>query len=380
MTRLNRSFSLINLLVFLSLILSSKFAYSQEERPPMPVPVVEVQATSVPFTATYPIRLSALQEVEVHARITAIIEKQLYREGERVEKGQLLYQLDDRRAKAAFEISKANLETAKTNLEQTERTYKRTQKLLNNRTVSQQAVDDAYAAWQSARSGLQAAEAQLQSAKIELDDTTIEAEISGLIGERQQDVGDLMDPVSGKTLLNTIRQTSQLYGHFSVSDQDRQKLFALQDDKLVKLYSTPKVQLLNNQSQPIADGKLDFTANQMNPQTASLFYRAIFDNQNQRLLPGQLLRAEVEHGTWQNVMDVPQKAVIQNSGQAFVYVISDGKAQMRPVTIAGSYQDQWLISKGLQAGEQVIIGNIIKLRPNSPVQVLEKTSPADETK
>ncbi|WP_130536344.1 efflux RND transporter periplasmic adaptor subunit [Thiomicrorhabdus indica] len=378
MTRLIRSFSLLNLCIFLSLMIGSKIAYSQEERPPMPVPVIEAKTTSVPFTKTYPIRLSALQEVEVHARITAIIEEQLYREGETVQKGQLLYQLDDRRAKAAFGISKANLETAKTNLEQTERTYKRTQKLLSNRTVSQQAVDDAYSAWQAAKSGLQAAEAQLQNAKIELDDTTIEAEISGIIGERQQDVGDLMDPVSGKTLLNTIQQIDQLYGHFSVSDQDRQTLFNLQDQQLLTLYSSPKVRLLNNQAQIIADGELDFTANQVDANTASQFYRAIFDNKNQRLLPGQLLRAEVEHGTWQNVMNVPQKAVIQNSGQAFVYVIEEGKAQMRPVTLAGNYQDQWLISKGLKAGEQVIIGNIIKLRPNSPVQVLDKNSPAGE--
>lgn len=365
-------------LIALLLFCISRPAFSQPEQPPMPVPVLKVEQVEVPFIQDYPIRLQAFKEVEVHARITAVIEKQLYREGDVVEKGQVLYQLDDRRPRAAFEIAQANLETAKTNLEQTERTYQRTQKLLKNRAVSEQAVDDAYSAWQAAKSSLQAATAQLQSAKIELDDTTIEAEISGMIGERQQDVGDLVDPLSGKTLLNTIRQTDQLYGHFSVSDQERQQQFALQDAKLLTLNAQPKVSLLNNQDQKIAEGKLDFTASQVDVKTASQFFRALFNNPNQRLLPGQLLRVEVEHGTWQNVMAIPQKAVIQNGSQAFVYIAAEGKAQMRPVTLAGRYQDQWLISQGLKVGEQVIIGNIIKLRPNSPVQVLEKTSPAGE--
>lgn len=378
MARHSRTSRLVGLLTAFLLISIVNTAYAQPERPPLPVPVIQVQMTEVPYSKTYPVRLSALQEVEVHARITATIEKQLYREGQIVKKGELLYQLDDRRAKASFAIAKANVESAKTNLEQTERTYQRTKRLLSNRSVSEQAVDDAYSAWQSAISALQAAEAQLNSAQIALDDTTIEAEISGMIGERQQDVGDLMDPISGKTLLNTIRQTNQLYGHFSISDQARQNLFSRQDDGLLKLYAAPKIVLLNNQSKPIENGKLDFQASQIDAKTASQFYRAIFDNKNQRLLPGQLLRVQVEHGTWQNVIGVPQKAVIQNGAQAFVYVVSDGTAQMRPITLAGRYQDQWMVSKGLKTGDQVITGNIIKLRPNSPVQVLPANPPAGE--
>lgn len=365
----------VSIATLLMLCIFAKPAFAQPNKPPMPVPVLAVETSQLPYLQIYPVKLEAYQQVEVHARITANIKQQFYREGQTVKKGQLLYQLDDRRPKAAYEIAMANVETAKTNLDQRERTYKRTQKLLKNRSVSEQAVDDAYSAWQAARSNLQAAQAQLQSAQIELDDTTIEAEISGVIGQRQQDVGDLVDPISGKTLLNTIVQTDRLYGLYSISDRSRQTLFSLQDAGILKLHKSPKVALLNEQGNLIVEGKLNFTDSQIDARTSSQLLRATFENTQQRLLPGQLLRVQVEHGTWQNVFSIPQKAVIQNGNQAFVYIADQGKAQMRPVQIAGAYQDQWLIEKGLKAGEQVIVGNIIKLRPNSPVQVMDKTPP-----
>ena len=245
-------------LIALLLCSISRPAFSQPEQPPMPVPVLKVEQVEVPFVQDYPIRLQAFKEVEVHARITANIEKQLYQEGAQVKAGQILYQLDDRRVKAAYEIAKANLQSAKVRLQNAEVTYERTQKLLKNRSVSEQSVDDALAEFQAAQSNLQSAEAQLQSAKINLDDATIEAEISGVIGQKQQDVGDLVDPISGKTLLNTIRQTDQLYGLFSISDDTRESLFDLQDQGLIKLADSPKVELLNAKGNPFLTGRLDF--------------------------------------------------------------------------------------------------------------------------
>lgn len=369
---------LVTLMVFITV---SEPAFSQKgERPPMPVQTLAVEEESLPFIKTYPVRLEPFKEVEVHARVTAHIKKQLYTEGQKVKAGQLLYELDDRRAKAAYDIAKANLQSAKVRMNQAETTYKRTLKVSKNSAVSQQEVDDAYATWQAAQSDLQAAQAELVSKKIEWDDTTVEAEISGLIGEKQQDVGDLVDPVSGNTLMNSIRQTDQLYGLFSVSDKDRESLFALQHQGILTLSDQPKIRLINKRNQILKTGQLDFQDSQIDQATASQLYRAQFENADQRLLPGQLMRVQVEHGQWKKVMPIPQKAVIQNGPQAFVYVAADGKAQMRPVNLAGAYQDQWLVSEGLQKGDRVIVGNLIKLRPNSPVQILPENSPTAETK
>lgn len=369
-------------IISLALLLASHSASAAgpgggQEKPPMPVQVVKAEKVSVPYRKTYPVRLEPFKQVEVHARITANIEKQLYREGQSVQKGDLLYQLDDRRVKANYEMAKAQLENAKIQVSQTKRTYERTKGL--GKSISVQEIDDAYSAWKSAQAQLNVAEAELNSRKIELDDSTIESEISGIIGEKQQDVGDLVGPNTGNTLLNTIRQIDRLYGAFSIADAERENIIDLTSSGLLKADDEIKVELVDSKGNTIKTGEVDFKDSQIDPQTGSQLIRAVFANADQRLLPGQLFKVAVEQGQWQNVMSVPQDAIIQNGKQAFVYVVAEGKAQMRPVTLAGSYKKQWLVSQGLQGGEQIIVNNLIKLRPNSPVQVMQNP-PADKTK
>ncbi len=371
------------ILLGLSLLLSGNNALAAgpgtgQEKPPMPVQVTKAEKVSVPYRKTYPVRLEPFKQVEVHARITANIEKQLYREGQSVQKGDLLYQLDDRRVKANYEMAKAQLENAKIQVSQTKRTYERTKGL--GKSISVQEIDDAYSAWKSAQAQLNVAEAELNSRKIELDDSTIEAEISGIIGEKQQDVGDLVGPNTGNTLLNTIRQIDRLYGSFSIADAERENIIDLTSSGLLKTDDEIKVELLDSKGNTIKTGEVDFKDSQIDPQTGSQLIRAVFANADQRLLPGQLFKVAVEQGQWQNVMSVPQDAIIQNGKQAFVYLVAEGKAQMRPVTLAGSYKKQWLVSQGLKGGEQIIINNLIKLRPNSPVQVMSADKKPDAAK
>lgn len=364
------------LVMTLSLISTSALAAQPQQRA-TPVKVINVEETSLPYSVIYPVQLTPFKEVEVHSRITGIIEEQFYQEGQSVKAGQVLYKLDDRRAKANYDQAKASLEVAKARLEQTRKSYTRTKGL--TKSVSPQDIDDAYAAWRSAQAEVSAAEALLASNKIELEDTTIEAEISGVIGERKQDVGDLVDPNTGNSLLNTIQQTDKLYGLFSIADSHREKLLSLVEQGLVKA-DKPVVKLLDTNLKAIRSGEVDFQDAKIDMNTGSQLYRAVFENLDQRLLPGQLLKVEVTQGQWQHVFAVPQAAIIQNGPQAFVYVVADGKASMRPVTLSGSYEKQWLISKGLKASDQVIINNLIKVRPNSPVQIMPEQPAAGQTK
>ena len=361
---------LIILCFTFSILTMPQVSANQGERPPMPVQVLQVAKSNVPYIKNYPVRLSALKTVEVHARVTGVIEQQFYTEGQRVEKGQKLYQIDSRRYIAKLNQAKANVVSMEAQIAQAKRSYKRLLDLSKRQSVSQQQVDEALATVESLEAQLQAAEAAVVSAQIEVDDTVVLAEISGIIGERQQDVGDFVDPISGKTLMNQIIQIDQLYGTFTLSDIDRQSLNSMQADGLLQLTDSPKVSLLDNQGKSIQIGTLDFKDMKVDVATANQMLRARFDNEQKQLLPGQLMRVSVEHGQWTNVMPVPQKAIMQMGPQALVYVAAEGKAQMRPVTLAGRYQDQWLISGGLTSGDQVITGNLIKLRPNSAVQVL----------
>lgn len=351
----------------LATFLSSSMSFAQPpERPPMPVKVISAEIQSVPYIKNYPARLTAFKEVEVHARITANIEARFYTEGQEVKKGQKLYQLDDRRAKADYNVAKAQEATAKVRLNQAKKTYERTKGL--GRSISAQEIDDTFASWKAAQAELNAAEAQLRSSQIELDDTTIEAEISGIIGQKQQDVGDLVDPLSGNTLLNTIRRIDQLYAEFSIADAEREKVITLNEQGLLTGSNQMKIRLLDSKGNAQTSGTVDFEDAQIDPDTGSQMVRGLFANPNNRFLPGQLVNIEVQKGEWINVYPIPQTAIIQNGAQAFVYLAKEGKASMQPVSLAGSYEDKWLISEGLQTGDQIIINNIIKLRPNSAIK------------
>ncbi|CAN8141942.1 hypothetical protein THIOSC15_320012 [uncultured Thiomicrorhabdus sp.] len=192
------------------------------------------------------------------------------------------------------------------------------------------------------------------------------------------DVGDLVSPEAGITLLNNITNSNPVYANFAIADNDRQKLFEQEDAGLVKAFAQPKVSLLDTYGKVVADGKIDFIDTQLDQQTSSQMVRAAFTNDKQRLLPGQYVRLQVTLGEWNNLLSVPEAAILQVGAQAFVYVAADGKALMKPVQLAAQYQNRWLVKGGLQAGDHVIVGNLIKLRPNTPVSVLPPQTEAKQ--
>lgn len=349
-----------------------------QKKPPMPVQIEKVQLQNFPYQMNYPAQLAASKTVQVHSRVTGIIKKQFYQEGQTVKKGDKLYQIDDRRYVAAKEQAEARLQSASVQVKQNKINYDRLKKLNKQGSVSIQDVDDAFTAWQTALADRDAAKAQLQSAQIDLDDTVIEAEIGGIIGQRQMDVGDLVSPEAGITLLNSITDTNPLYANFAIADSERQNLFQQKDAGLVKAFAEPKVALLDANGKVSAEGKVDFIDAQLDEQTASQVIRASFTNDQQRLLPGQYVRLQVTLGEWNNLLSVPEAAILQVGAQAFVYVAENGLAQMKPIQLAAQYQKRWLVKGGLNAGDQVIVGNLIKLRPKTPVSVLPPKTDAKQ--
>ncbi|CAN8140396.1 membrane fusion protein, multidrug efflux system [uncultured Thiomicrorhabdus sp.] len=351
---------------------------AQKSQPPMPVQTEQVQTQNFPYQMNYPAQLAASKAVQIHARVTGIIEEQFYQEGQTVKAGDKLYQIDDRRYVAAVAQAKARVKSLEIQINQNKINYERVKKLNKQGSVSIQDVDDAFTTWQTSQADRDAAKAQLLSAQIDLDDTVIEAEISGTIGQRQMDVGDLVSPEAGITLLNNITNSNPVYANFAIADNDRQKLFEQEDAGLVKAFAQPKVSLLDTYGKVVADGKIDFIDTQLDQQTSSQMVRAAFTNDKQRLLPGQYVRLQVTLGEWNNLLSVPEAAILQVGAQAFVYVAADGKALMKPVQLAAQYQNRWLVKGGLQAGDHVIVGNLIKLRPNTPVSVLPPQTEAKQ--
>ncbi len=370
--------SVISAFLFIPLFV---IAAEQPQKPQaMPVVAKAVIQQDVATYAEYSARSQSAQQVDVYARVSGILEKKFFTEGQTVKTGQLLYKIDDRKYRAMVLKAKAQVSVAQANLNQAEREYNRVKGLYKNKAVSAQEVDSALSTLELAKANLLGQQAALNETQIDLDYTEVRAEASGVIGIKQQDIGSLVGSSSDNSLLTTITQLDTIHVIFAIPDADFTK-----QQKMVeagKLKALPQkewtAEIINNQNKVLASGHINFIDSQINPATGSIQARAVFDNPNTNLLPGEFVRLRVGSAIRRNVFVIPQKAVLQMGQQAFVYKVEDGIANLAPVQIEAQQGNNWLIDSGLKDGDMVVVNNLIKLRPKTPVTVLpEKTANAD---
>jgi len=358
-----------------SLLLIAPFFANAADKPQqqaMPVVTQTVNQQDVATYSEYSARASAAQHIDVYARVDGILEKKTFTEGQMVKAGQLLYKIDDRKYRAMVLKAKAQVNVAQASLNQAEREYKRVTGLFKNKAVSAQEVDTALSNLELAKANLDGQKAALNEAQIDLDYTEVRAEISGLAGIKQQDIGNLVGTNTSNTLLTTITQLDQVHVLFSIPDADLIKENALvQSGKVTRLPQTEWVaELIDSQNSSLAKGSVDFIDSQINVATGSVQARAVFENPKGAVLPGEFVRLRVTNSVRKNVFTLPQKAVLQMGQQAFVYKVIDGSANLVPVKLAGQQNSNWLVDSGLNNGDLVIINDLIKLRPKTPVRVL----------
>lgn len=353
-------------------------AGSQPTPPPMPVTTLAVTKTNRPLYATYPGRVEAYQQVEIHARVAGILQSKYYEDGASVKAGDRLYKIDDRRYRAAVSQAKAQLQKEQANLNQMQREYERVNALSRGTAISEQDVDLALANLEQARASRAAAEAALENALIDLGYTEVKAEIDGVTGLKRQDVGNWVGSEPQNTLLTTITQLDSVYVSFALPDSERKKQLRLAAEGRLQLapYGKWQAEVVNDSGQVLAQGAVDFVDSRIDDRTGSVAARAKFANTARSLMPGEFVRLRVPLGERLNVFEIPQQAVMQVGHQAFVYVVKDAKAVLVPIGLAAQQGENWLVESGLQEGDQVIVANLIKLRPNSAVQVMSKPATA----
>jgi len=359
-------------------------AADKPQQQAMPVVTQTVNQQDVPVYSEYSARASAAQHIDVYARVDGILEKKAFTEGKTVKAGQLLYKINDRKYRAMVLKAKAQVNVAQANLNQAEREYTRVNGLFKKKAVSAQEVDSALSNLELAKADLAGQKAALNEAQINLDYTEVRAEISGLAGIKQQDIGNLVGSNTSNSLLTTLTQLDKIHVLFSIPDADLIKQNALvQSGKLTRLAQTDwTAELVDAKNNVLAKGVVDFVDSQINTATGSIQARAVFDNPNTTVLPGEFVRLRVTNATRKGVFTIPQKAVLQMGQQAFVYKVIEGTANLVPVSLAGRQGSNWLVESGLSNGDLVIINDLIKLRPKTPVQVLppqSDTSAAQKT-
>ena len=316
---------------------------------------MEVRPGTVSQVFEFTGEVVSYRRVEVRARVEGVIQERAYTEGTLVKTGQLLYRLDRVRYDAAYRSVLARYDNAK-------RTLERLEPLLAQHAVAQQEVDNA-------RSAFESAQGALQQGKKDLDDTEVRAEMDGRVGRTLLDVGAR---VTGPAdLLTTIDRLDPVYVTFRPSSEQlvawnqnpQSRALIKQGSSLVVNVVLPDGTLLPR------TGRLDFVAPALDASTGTQEFRAVFDNADRVLMPGQFVRVRLAGFARDSALAVPLRAVQSGLGRQFVYVVGAGDTAVARDVHPGPWSaGLWIIDRGLKPGDRVIVDGMQKVAPGRPVR------------
>ena len=333
--------------------------------PAVPVHIVKVEPRSVPISFDVVGQVEGSKQVEVRARVSGILVKQFYREGDPVREGAPLFEIDRAPFEVALAQARGQLAQASAQSAQAQREETRLKPLVADRAVSRKEYDDAVSARQLAEAAMQQASATVRQAELNLSYTSVAAPVSGISGRAEHSIGTLITTDAAGSLLTTVNQVSPVWVRFSLAQTDLAKL----PGGRIGRGSPVDMQLvLPGGALYPQKGRLNFAATAIDTRLGTQQLRAEFDNTREQLLPGQFVTVRIAAGQRDNVFLVPQAAVVQTEKAFLVYAVdAEGKAQARPVKTGDWIGSDWTIMSGLNAGDRVIVDNLLKIRPGVAV-------------
>jgi membrane fusion protein (multidrug efflux system) len=329
--------------------------------PAIPVTVKQVQLQRVPITLEAVGTLEGSREVEVRARVSGIIEKRLYVEGAPVKAGAVLFLIDRAPYDIAVAQAKAALSQEHARQELAVREAERLKMLVQSKAISGREYDEAQSTLKQSSAAIEGAQAKLAEAQLNLSYTSVRAPISGITGRALRSEGSLVTANTDTALLTTLTQVDPVWVRFSLAEADLDRIRGSEKTAQVKIAR-------EDGSGAAANGRLNFSGSTVDPKIGTVQLRAEFPNRGLTWLPGQFVKVQIFAGEQQAFL-IPQAAVVQNEQARTVWVVGgDGKVTSRTIQTAGWYQNDWIVTAGLKAGESVVIDNIIKMRPGVAVQ------------
>ncbi len=337
---------------------------------PPPAPAVGVRLAAmrgVSQSFEFVGRVKAIEKVELRARVEGFLEKVLFREGQDVKAGELLYQIEKVQFQAAVDQAKANLVVAEAALTNAKVEYERSLKLVKRNFTPQSQVDTNKATLDSATGRVMQAKAALTQAQVNLDYTDIRAPIDGRIGRTAYTVGNLVNPASG--VLATIVSQDPVYVLFPVSVRD---LEAIREARRKEEGGMAKIDIrvrLPSGQEYAQRGVWNLTDPQVDPQTDSLIMRATIPNPDRTLTDGQFVTAIIRERQEEPRLVVPQAALQVDQSGYYVLVVNDQrKVEQRRVQTGPQRGTDVVVTSGVKEGEKVIVDGIQKVRPGQVVQ------------
>lgn len=362
----------------LILVISSIISCSEKQQkapPPPEIPVVTVNQKDVPIFKEFVGQVYGYSDIPIRARVTGFLEGIHFKEGSRVKKGQLLYSIDPKEYQSKVATQQSLLAEAKTALAKAESDLGRIKPLAEINAVSQSDLDAAQAEYDAAVSYVKAMESNLRFAKINLGYCSIKAPINGIIGKTNARVGEFVGQSPNPVILNTVSTIDTVRVEFFMPEADYIRLARVYKEtrKLDERNTAPSKP--NNLQLILADGStfkykgyVNFINREVDPQTGSLLVQATFPNPDFLLKPGQYAKVVVKMKEAKGALLIPQRCIMELQGQHSVYVVTkDSTVESRQIVTGERIGDMWIINKGLEPGEMVVIDALQKVNPGLKV-------------
>ncbi len=330
-----------------------------------------IKAKDVLLDFEYPAKLKSVKSVNVYARVEGILLEQNFKEGDIVQEGQQLFKIDPARYQARADASRAQYNSAKANLTKAQKDWTRVERLYKQGALTIDQYDQSLYNYQSATANVENTKANLDDALIDLGYTNVMASITGRVGYRRYDVGNLVGK-GNDSILTTITQLTPIYAEFAIPSNDFRYMKNLKMDDIQVSF------ILNNNEIYDQTGKLDFIDSVLDEQTSSIKARAIIDNNDYKLLPNEFISLQLKGFKSKDSIVIPQVALLQDAKGSYVYVIKDNKAHIARVTLGKTLKNgSVLIVDGLKDGDVLITNNLAKLREGMGVASIPDSGAKD---
>lgn len=332
-----------------------------------PPPLVEtgsVTQSDVPIYHEWIGSLDGLVNAQIRAQVTGYLVKQNYREGDPIQKGDMLFEIDPRPFQAALDQAKGILAQAEARSGKTKLDVKRYEPLVKDKAISQEEYDDAVQANMEAEAAVVSAKAQVEQAQLNLGFTQITSPIDGIASIAKAQIGDLVGPSSGE--LTTVSTIDPIKAYFNVTEQayiNFAQRFMTEAARREQLKQLGIDLILTDGTTYPHKGQIFAVDRQIGQTTGALRVEALFPNPDSTLRPGEFARIRVKIDVRHNALLVPQRAVSELQGSYQVAVLdADNKIHIQPVRVGERSGNMWIIEDGLHDGQRIVVEGIQKVR------------------
>lgn len=332
-----------------------------------PAPVAEVMTVAPEEVRTWTSfsgRLSAVDIAEIKPLVSGELQQVLFKDGQQVEKDDLLFVIDPRPYQAAQRRAEAQLASAKSRANLAKDELKRAEQLVGKKLVSESVFDAARNEFQVANAAINEAESALAQAKLDLNYCYIRAPFSGQVSRAELTVGNIIETSPNAPVLTTLVANDKFYAEFDVDEQTYLKTVRRSQTEQVM----PVEMTLAADTSFSYKGEIHSFDNQLDVSSGTIRARAIFENTDGALTPGMYANVRLGTASERLVTLVPERAIGTNQDKKFVYVVdADDKAIYREVVLGGHHQSSRIVLSGLEKGDRVIVNGLSHIRPNSKV-------------